>query len=42
MRELDPSEIEEVTRPAIEALRVLPDTDELRRGTTEMVVLEKA
>jgi ubiquinone/menaquinone biosynthesis C-methylase UbiE len=42
MRELDPSEIEEVTRPAIEALRVLPDTDELRRGTAEMVVLEKA
>ncbi len=39
LRELDEAGIEEVTRPAIEALSALPATDHLRRATAEMVVL---
>jgi ubiquinone/menaquinone biosynthesis C-methylase UbiE len=41
MRELDETAIEEVTRPAVEALRALPATDRLRRATSEMVVLQR-
>lgn len=40
LRELDEDGVEEVTRPAIEALRALPATDVVRRATAEMVVLE--
>jgi hypothetical protein len=41
MRELDEAAIEEVTRPAIDALRELPRTDALRRAVAEMVVFER-
>ena len=41
MRELDEAAIEEVTRPAIEALQSLPATVQLRRATAEMVVLQR-
>jgi ubiquinone/menaquinone biosynthesis C-methylase UbiE len=41
LRELDETAIEEVTRPAIEALRALPSEDEIRRATAEMVVLRR-
>jgi hypothetical protein len=42
MRELDEADIEEVTRPAVEALLALPPTDELRRATADMLVLQRA
>jgi ubiquinone/menaquinone biosynthesis C-methylase UbiE len=41
LRELDEAAIEEVTRPAIEALLALPETDDIRRATADMVVLER-
>ncbi len=41
MRELDEGSIEEVTRPAIDALRALPPTEVVRRATAEMVVLKR-
>jgi ubiquinone/menaquinone biosynthesis C-methylase UbiE len=41
LRELDEEAIEEVTRPAIEALKALPVEDEIRRATSEMVVLRR-
>jgi hypothetical protein len=41
MRALDEATIEEVTRPAIEALRALPATDDVRRATAEMIVLRR-
>ncbi|MFP3907416.1 MAG: class I SAM-dependent methyltransferase [Acidimicrobiales bacterium] len=40
MRELDDTAVEEVTRPAVEALRALPATDCIRRATAEMIVFE--
>ena len=39
IRELDEDAIEEVTRPAIDALRALPATEVVRRATAELVVL---
>ena len=42
LRELDETAIEEVTRPAIEALQALPDAIDLRRATAEMVVLQRS
>lgn len=39
MRELDEADIEEVTKPAIDALRAMPVTNVIRRVTAEMVVL---
>ena len=41
MRELDEAAIDEVTGPAIEALRALPQTESLRRAVAEMVVFER-
>ncbi len=41
MRELDETAIEEVTRPAIDALRALPATEIVRRVFAEMVVLRR-
>jgi hypothetical protein len=41
MRELDEDAIEEVTRPAIDALRALPAQDVIRRATVEMAVLRR-
>ncbi len=41
LRELDEEQIEEVTRPAIEALRALPDVDTARRATAGMLVLHR-
>jgi hypothetical protein len=38
LRELDDAAIDEVTRPAVEALRSLPDTDCLRRAVSDLVV----
>jgi len=40
MRELDEAAIEEVTRPAIEALKALSPGDNIRRAVAEMVVLQ--
>jgi hypothetical protein len=40
MWELDEAAIEEATRPAVEALRDLPQTDAVRRAVAEMVVFE--
>lgn len=40
MRELDDVAIEEVTRPAIEALQALPPEESVRRATAEMIVLQ--
>jgi hypothetical protein len=41
MRELDELTIQEVTRPAIEALERLAPTDSLRRATADMIVLRR-
>jgi SAM-dependent methyltransferase len=41
LRDLDDSAIEEVTRPAIGALEALPDSENVRRATADMVVLER-
>ncbi len=41
LRELDEDAVEEVTRPAIEALRALPPTDSVRRATAEMIVFQR-
>jgi ubiquinone/menaquinone biosynthesis C-methylase UbiE len=41
LRELDEASIEEVTRPAIEALQAMPDSLELRRATADLVVLTR-
>ena len=41
LRELDEAAIEEVTRPAIEALRAIPGDDHLRRATADMVILQR-
>jgi SAM-dependent methyltransferase len=41
MRELDEAAIQEVTRPAIEALENLSATDNIRRATAEMIVLQQ-
>ena len=41
LRELDEDAIEEVTRPAIQALKALPATDVVRRATAEIVVLRR-
>jgi len=41
MRELDEASIDEVTRPAVAALKALPATDVVRRGIAEMVVLRR-
>jgi ubiquinone/menaquinone biosynthesis C-methylase UbiE len=40
MRELDETVIEEVTRPAVEALRQMPPHDQVRRAIVDVVVLE--
>jgi SAM-dependent methyltransferase len=40
LRELDESDIEDVTRPAIEALQAMPVAALVRRATAEMVVLQ--
>ena len=42
LRELDEAVIEEVTKPAVKALKALPDTDDLRRATAELVVLQRS
>ena len=42
LRALDEGEIEEVTRPAIAALRAMPDVEYRRRMTAEMVVLHRS
>jgi hypothetical protein len=41
MRELDEAAIDEVTRPAIEALRSLPDSEGLRRAVSDLVVFHR-
>lgn len=41
MRELDEATIEEVTKPAIEALHALAATEFIRRATAEMIVFER-
>ena len=41
LRELDDVAIDEVTRPAVEALRSLPDTDCLRRAVSDLVVFHR-
>ncbi|MGO9343713.1 MAG: class I SAM-dependent methyltransferase [Acidimicrobiales bacterium] len=41
MRELDEASVEEVTRPATEALQALTATDVVRRAIAEMVVLRR-
>jgi ubiquinone/menaquinone biosynthesis C-methylase UbiE len=41
LRELDECAIEEVTSPAIEALKALPATDSVRRATADMIVLQR-
>jgi ubiquinone/menaquinone biosynthesis C-methylase UbiE len=41
MRELDENAIEEVTRPAVEALKALPPGDDIRRATAETVVFHR-
>ena len=41
LRELDETAIEEVTAPAIAALRALPQGEYLRRATADMVVLHR-
>lgn len=41
LRELDETDIQQVTRPAIEALEAMPETLDLRRATAEMLVLER-
>jgi hypothetical protein len=38
---LDEDAVEEVTRPATEALRALPATDGVRRATAEMIVFRR-
>jgi ubiquinone/menaquinone biosynthesis C-methylase UbiE len=42
MRELDEAGIEEVTRPAIQALQALPATDYIRQATADMVVMQQS
>jgi SAM-dependent methyltransferase len=42
LRELDEAAIEEATRPAIEALEALPDENDLRRATADMLVLSQS
>ncbi|HWC36920.1 MAG TPA: hypothetical protein VG476_00245 [Acidimicrobiales bacterium] len=42
MRELNEDAIEEATRPAIEALQALPDEDDIRRATADMLVLSQS
>jgi ubiquinone/menaquinone biosynthesis C-methylase UbiE len=42
MRELDETAIEEATRPAIEALQAVPDEDDIRRATADMLVLSRS
>ena len=41
LRQLDEDQIEEVTRPAIEALSALPEAECERRTTTELLVLRR-
>ncbi len=41
MRELDEAALDEVTKPAIEALRSLPDTEGIRRAVSDFVVFER-
>jgi ubiquinone/menaquinone biosynthesis C-methylase UbiE len=41
MRELDEAALDEVTKPAIEALRSLPDTEGIRRAVSDLVVFER-
>jgi SAM-dependent methyltransferase len=41
LRELDEAAVEDVTRPAIDALEALPTTECLRRAVAEMVVLDR-
>jgi ubiquinone/menaquinone biosynthesis C-methylase UbiE len=41
LRQLDHRTVEEVTRPAVEALRALPDAPVERRATTDLVVLQR-
>jgi len=41
MRELHEAAIEEVTRPAVEALKALPAGEGLRRATADMIVLRR-
>lgn len=42
LRELDDAAIDEVTRPAVEALRSLPDADRLRHAVSDLVVFRRA
>ena len=42
LRQLDEDAIEEVTGPAVEALRALPATEQLRQATAEMIVFRRA
>ena len=42
LRALDEGEIEAVTRPAVAALRAMPDVEYQRRMTAEMLVLYRA
>ena len=42
LRELDEAAIEEVTRPAVDALGVLPDVECVRSAIADMVVLERS
>jgi ubiquinone/menaquinone biosynthesis C-methylase UbiE len=41
LRALDEKAIEDVTRPAIDALAALPATDTVRRATAEMIVFQR-
>lgn len=41
LRQLDEAAIEDVTGPAVEALRALPATEIVRRATAEMIVFER-
>jgi ubiquinone/menaquinone biosynthesis C-methylase UbiE len=40
MRELDEEALDEATKPALEALRALPDTDVVRRGISDVLVFQ--
>jgi ubiquinone/menaquinone biosynthesis C-methylase UbiE len=42
LRQLDEAAIEDVTRPAVEALRALPPTEMVRRATAELIVFERS
>jgi ubiquinone/menaquinone biosynthesis C-methylase UbiE len=42
LRELDEATLEEITRPAIDVLSALPETDQVRRATSDLLILRRA